>query len=296
MGKLVECKACKNKISVNATSCPNCGEPSIPKECDMAPEVDGIGKGPTASSSTPEQLGKKEHLASLMATMEAAGVNVDALMPGEKVQAVMQEIMTFAKTRKKTRGSSALDRIFSAAGLANMDVSEAAFIVMMMTTKDMDDDIRLILAEIKAMTQAKQRLREFIKDLNQWISREMSKHPNSKNIDLEKVTGRSPNEKFKVSSQMVMYKAPQPDIEEVDLVAEYTTVYDLSGGGGVTIQGLRSLLDDIKGKLDGMNEMSEMTSLRLQMTMDRRSKFISTLSQIMKKISTTQDTLVQNIK
>jgi hypothetical protein len=50
------------------------------------------------------------------------------------------------------------------------------------------------------------------------------------------------------------------------------------------------------GGLDGMNEMSEMTSLRLQMTMDRRSKFISTLSNIMKKISSTQDTLVQNIK
>ena len=54
--------------------------------------------------------------------------------------------------------------------------------------------------------------------------------------------------------------------------------------------------DESKRKLDSMNEMSEMTSLRLQMTMDRRSKFITTLSNIMKKISTTQDTLVQNIK
>jgi len=51
-----------------------------------------------------------------------------------------------------------------------------------------------------------------------------------------------------------------------------------------------------KENLAGMNEMSEMTSLRLQMMMDRRSKFISTLSSIMKKIATTQDTLVQNIK
>jgi len=49
-------------------------------------------------------------------------------------------------------------------------------------------------------------------------------------------------------------------------------------------------------KLEGMGELSEMTSLRLQMTMDRRSKFISTLSQIMKKVSSTQDMLVQNIK
>jgi hypothetical protein len=46
----------------------------------------------------------------------------------------------------------------------------------------------------------------------------------------------------------------------------------------------------------GMNEMSEMTSLRLQMTMDRRSKFMSALSNIMKKIATTQDALVENVK
>ena len=65
---------------------------------------------------------------------------------------------------------------------------------------------------------------------------------------------------------------------------------------GVSISGLRGLVEELKGKLDGLNEMSEMTSLRLQMTMDRRSKFISTLSSMMKKISTTQDTLVQNLK
>ena len=64
----------------------------------------------------------------------------------------------------------------------------------------------------------------------------------------------------------------------------------------VSAAGIKVIQDDMKGKLDGMNEMSEMTSLRLQMMMDRRSKFISTLSNIMKKISTTQDTLVQNLK
>lgn len=45
-----------------------------------------------------------------------------------------------------------------------------------------------------------------------------------------------------------------------------------------------------------MNESSEMNSPRLQMTMDRRSKFIETLSNIMKKLSTTQETLAQNLK
>ena len=55
-------------------------------------------------------------------------------------------------------------------------------------------------------------------------------------------------------------------------------------------------LDTILTQLGRMDEISEELSLRLQMAMDRRSKFISTLSQIMKYISTTQDILVQNIK
>ncbi|MBL0131266.1 MAG: hypothetical protein IPP43_09260 [Chitinophagaceae bacterium] len=45
-----------------------------------------------------------------------------------------------------------------------------------------------------------------------------------------------------------------------------------------------------------MNGLSEMSSIRLQMTMDRRSKIISTLSNIMKKISKTQDSIIQNLK
>jgi hypothetical protein len=59
---------------------------------------------------------------------------------------------------------------------------------------------------------------------------------------------------------------------------------------------IRAVMTEAKRSLDGMNGISEMTSLRLQMTMDRRSKFIQTLSNIMKKIGTTQETLVQNIK
>jgi hypothetical protein len=54
--------------------------------------------------------------------------------------------------------------------------------------------------------------------------------------------------------------------------------------------------DELKRSLDGANEMSEMTALRLQMDLDKMSKYISTLRNIMKKISATEDTLVQNIR
>jgi hypothetical protein len=141
--------------------------------------------------------------------------------------------------------SVGIDRIFTAAGLAGIDVSEAAFFVMMMATKDMDDDIRAIMAEIKSVNAAKQTLRALIKDFNTWISAEMSKHPDSQDIDNDTV---------------------------------------------------RSVLAGLNFYLDEMNEMSERIYSRLQMTMDRRSKFIETLSNIMKRDSLTQDIIAQNLK
>ena len=58
----------------------------------------------------------------------------------------------------------------------------------------------------------------------------------------------------------------------------------------------KEIRDEGGDHFEEMSEFSEMTSMRLQMTMDRRSKFIETLSNIMKAIDSTQDTLVQNLK
>jgi len=53
---------------------------------------------------------------------------------------------------------------------------------------------------------------------------------------------------------------------------------------------------NLKSRLDSLNELSEMTSLRLQMAMDRRSKFVTALSNVLKKISSTGETIIQNMK
>lgn len=45
-----------------------------------------------------------------------------------------------------------------------------------------------------------------------------------------------------------------------------------------------------------MSEMGEMESLRLQMLMDRKSKMMSTLSNLLKKIHDTQQSIIQNLK
>jgi len=48
--------------------------------------------------------------------------------------------------------------------------------------------------------------------------------------------------------------------------------------------------------LDSLAEMGEMENLRLQMAMDRMSKMMSTLSNVMKKISDTSAAITQNLK
>ncbi len=48
--------------------------------------------------------------------------------------------------------------------------------------------------------------------------------------------------------------------------------------------------------LDSMSELGEMESLRLQMAMDRLSKMMSTLSNMLKRISDTQNAITQNLK
>jgi hypothetical protein len=59
---------------------------------------------------------------------------------------------------------------------------------------------------------------------------------------------------------------------------------------------LDSNIAQMNSQIDSMSEMGETESLRLQMAMDRMSKMMSTLSNILKKISDTSDAIVQNIK
>lgn len=207
----------------------------------------------------------------------------------------------FAALAKET----AADRVFSAAGISGMDASEAAFLVLAMATNDMDDDLRMIMAEIKAANAAKKKLRDLIGELNDWISETMDKaggHAKSSDIDNSGIAGKTPATSAKTRPAKVppirsasLRKASSPVIR-----LEYVKAPDIRPlpprDPDVPVSTLKALLDESKAQLDGLNELSEMTAMRLQTTLERRSKFVETLSQMMKKSSTTQDILIQNIK
>jgi hypothetical protein len=141
--------------------------------------------------------------------------------------------------------------------------------------------------EVKAMTKAKQSLRDLIAHVNTDIGNNAGQHHNTAGqADPGSLNLTGGNDGF-YTGNVNMPDASSGQYKEVQVKLSDKPVTDNKQ--------LQSIKDNLKDRLDSMNEMSEMTSLRLQMMMDRRSKFISTLSNIMKKISQTQDTLVQNL-
>lgn len=53
---------------------------------------------------------------------------------------------------------------------------------------------------------------------------------------------------------------------------------------------------DLRNQLDSQSELGETEQLRLQMAMDRQSKLMTTLSNLLKKIDDTSQSIVQNLK
>jgi hypothetical protein len=99
------------------------------------------------------------------------------------------------------------------------------------------------------------------------------------------LTKNNPNKNISVATQPVKVQNNQVQFTRINSSKQTASPAEI-----------KQLQDDIKNKLDAANEMSEENSLRLQMMMDRRSKLMSTLSNIMKKISDTQDGIISNLK
>ena len=55
-------------------------------------------------------------------------------------------------------------------------------------------------------------------------------------------------------------------------------------------------IDEVKSELDSLSELGETESLRLQMAMDRMSKAMTMLSNILKKMSETSGQITQNLR
>jgi uncharacterized protein YukE len=99
-----------------------------------------------------------------------------------------------------------------------------------------------------------------------------------------------------ISTKTKTIPAAKAVIIRKDVVNLKLQLLRMSDSLTITKKEIDNLVDKMKSDLDSMSEMGEMESLRLQMAMDRLNKMMSTLSNILKKISDTAQQITQNIK
>ena len=153
------------------------------------------------------------------------------------------------------------------------DIEALISLVMMQCAKDQQEDLKSIMAQVKSLKEQKEKLRNMIANANK--QRTISA-VQMDSIDL-------------LNRKTVALKQRQnPDT--LKLVRTSSRVKTVSKSE------MDAMVTKLKSDLDSMSEMGEMQSLRLQMAMDRMSKMMSTLSNLLKKISKTADEIIQNLK
>ena len=90
--------------------------------------------------------------------------------------------------------------------------------------------------------------------------------------------------------------SPKAVLIRKDVVQLKLQLTQFSDSVAITKKQIDDEVTKMKNDMDSMSEMGEAESLRLQMAMDRLSKIMSTLSNLMKKISDTSAGITQNIK
>jgi hypothetical protein len=168
------------------------------------------------------------------------------------------------------------------------DIESLVFTVLMAAAKDADKDLELIMAEVKAQTNAKQALRDIISKVGRDVAANAGQMYGRPRLSLR--SGMGTPRAYKC------FQMPFPDPQAIGGVGYYAC--DLIPGEGQleSLAQLRAIQAFLQGELDSMSGLSEMTSMRLQMALDRRSRMMTTLSNVLKKMSDTQDSIEQNMK
>ena len=170
---------------------------------------------------------------------------------------------------------------------ADADIESLAFLTLMEAAKSAQEDVRAVMASVKAINAAKKAMRELLGKITQDAAANASKRVSDGPLDFSRGLGSE------ADYHKVLF--PVADAQAKGGVSFVET--DLSPGAPIRRkEDLDALVDKAKGDLDSMSEMGEMESLRLQMAMDRMSKLMSTLSNMLKKVSDTSNAIIQNLK
>ncbi len=163
-------------------------------------------------------------------------------------------------------------------GIQGADIEAVAFIVLMEASKDASDDLQKIMQDVQKRNQQKQALRQLLEDMN-------------------RLKSQSPNGQLATPCASPACQSLLAQLRQFSTASgPLPRPIRLPAGNSLTYGDINQLLQQTQQNLDSMSETSEMDSLRLQMAMDRRSKLLDALSNVMKKISDTSAAIVGNLK
>jgi hypothetical protein len=177
---------------------------------------------------------------------------------------------------------------------SGVDIQELAFVVLMQATNDQDNDLQQIMDATEAQTKAKQFLRQQMQVVNADVAANAAQNATptptaAPTPDKHPILSHAPV--GLILNKQLYTHFPFPTATSNGVI--YNKV-DLTGGGTLTSEiQLKAIQSQLQGDLDSMNEMSELTSMMLQMAMDRHSQFDRLASEIAKL---TTDINVANYK
>jgi hypothetical protein len=180
--------------------------------------------------------------------------------------------------------------VWSEVSTASAELPDAAAVVypvLRAAAQSASDDVQQIMVEVRARAAAKRALRDVITKVNRDLVEST----------IASLAGDSVRFAANGLGGAAAYHAvPLPVVDTEAAGGIRMTQVDLVVGRDTTTADVQAVKDQLDGQLDSMSELSEMQSLRLQMAMDRLSKLMTTLSNVLKKIDETDSAITQNLK
>lgn len=175
------------------------------------------------------------------------------------------------------------------AGAASPDIEALVAMVLMETSRSAEQDLRDALAAMEQINQAKQAQRDQAQQLQAQERRLRTdvrkEHAAVAAPALIKVAPKGPRpvvrtpvlnlELPRLAPDLVRPPQPRQDLTAAQLEAE---------------------LARTKGHLDDLSELGDQLQMRLQPALDQRSKALELASNLLRKVATTEDSLLRNLK
>ena len=190
-----------------------------------------------------------------------------------------------AKNMSETEARNMASQYGASQNFNNLDIEALVVLVMMQASNDAQEDLKSMMAGVKSSNEQKKQITDLQRDFAQH-----KKDVSRPRLDSIQFVLKNPPVVQTVNTGKAMRpvkKVPTNTTSNKQLTRVPQEV---------TKAEIDKTEQDIKDRLDSVNEMGETESLRLQMAMDRRNKMMTTISNIMKKISDSQSSIIQNMK